>query len=96
MTVRLDDQLPLPEGAWAEPLGDSLALLVFDLPEAELPDALSIAEQEVALQLHAGASYRDIAVARGVSVKTVGNQIQSIYRKLGVSTRVELVLRLRR
>jgi DNA-binding CsgD family transcriptional regulator len=96
VTGRADDDLPLPDGAWAEPLSDNLALLAFDLPEAELPEALTVAEQEVALQLYAGASYRDIAEARGVSVKTVGNQIESIYRKLGVSTRVELVLRLRR
>jgi DNA-binding CsgD family transcriptional regulator len=96
MTRRLDDDVPLPEGAWAEPLSDDLTLLAFEVPAAELPDALTIAEQEVALHVYAGASQREIAQARGVSVKTIGNQLESIYRKLGVSSRVELVLRLRR
>ena len=96
MTRHSDDQVPLPQGAWAEAFGDDLALLAFPLPEADLPDALTIAEQEVALQVYAGASHREIAETRGVSVKTIGNQIESIYRKLGVSSRVELVLRLRR
>ena len=96
MTERIDDQVPLPEGAWAEKLSDDLSLIAFALPEAELPDALTLAEQEVALQLYAGASQREIAETRGVSVKTIGNQLESIYRKLGVSSRVELVLRLRR
>jgi DNA-binding CsgD family transcriptional regulator len=95
-TRRSEEEVPLPEGAWAEPLGDDLTLLTFPLPEAQLPDALTIAEQEVAVQVFAGASQRDIAEARGVSVKTIGNQLESIYRKLGVSSRVELVLRLRR
>jgi LuxR family transcriptional regulator, maltose regulon positive regulatory protein len=96
VTRRTDDELPLPEGAWAQPLSDDLTLLAFVLPEAELPDALTLAEQEVALQVYAGASHRDIAETRGVSVKTIGNQLDSIYRKLGVSSRIELVLRLRR
>lgn len=96
MTRRSEDEIPLPEGAWAQPLSEDLTLLAFTLPEAELPEALTIAEQEVALQVYAGASHREIAQARGVSVKTIGNQIESIYRKLGVSSRIELVLRLRR
>lgn len=96
MTRRSDDEVPLPEGAWAQPLSEDLTLLAFAMPEAELPEALTIAEQEVALQVYEGASQRDIAETRGVSVKTIGNQLDSIYRKLGVSSRIELVLRLRR
>jgi DNA-binding NarL/FixJ family response regulator len=87
--------VPLPEGAEVELLSDELALLSFPLAEAEIPDALSPTEQEVALQVYAGASNEEIARARGVSAKTVGNQLESIYRKLGVSSRIELVLRLR-
>jgi DNA-binding CsgD family transcriptional regulator len=95
VTRPYDDELPLPEGAWAERLSDELTLLAFTVPDAQLPDALTIAEQEVALQVYAGASQREIARARGVSVKTIGNQLESIYRKLGVCNRIELVLRLR-
>lgn len=89
------DAVPVPEGAEVEYLADDIALLSFPLPQAEVPEALSPAEQEVALQVFAGASNEEIARARGVSTKTVGNQLESIYRKLGVTSRTELVLRLR-
>jgi DNA-binding NarL/FixJ family response regulator len=88
-------ELPTPEGLVAQRLDEDLVLLSFPLPEAEVPDALSLAEQEVAQMVFDGASNQEIARARGVSVKTVGNQLESIYRKLGVSSRVELALRLR-
>jgi DNA-binding CsgD family transcriptional regulator len=87
--------VPPPEGLVAERLDEDLVLLAFALPEAVVPDALSLAEQEVALMVFEGASNQEIALARGVSAKTVGNQLESIYRKLGVSSRVELALRLR-
>ncbi|MDQ3032586.1 MAG: helix-turn-helix transcriptional regulator [Myxococcota bacterium] len=77
-------------------LGPDLALIELPLPEAELPLALSDAEQDVALAVFEGATNQEIATARGVSVKTVGNQLESIYRKLHVTSRAELVLRLRR
>jgi DNA-binding NarL/FixJ family response regulator len=85
----------MPEGAEVELLSEDLALLSIPLVEAEVPEALSPAEQEVALKVYAGASNQEIARARGVSAKTIGHQLESIYRKLGVSSRIELVLRLR-
>jgi DNA-binding CsgD family transcriptional regulator len=90
-----DEGLPTPEGLELVPLSEDLVLLAFPLAEAELPLALSEAEQEVALLVYAGASNEEIAQRRQVSSKTIGNQLESIYRKLGVSSRVELVLRLR-
>lgn len=92
---RPKESFPAPTGLDVEHLDDGVALLSFDLPHAELPDALTLTEQEVALSVFEGRSNREIAAARGVSVKTVGHQLESIYRKLGVSSRVELVLRLR-
>ena len=89
-----DDTLPMPAGAQVEYLGPELALLSFPIGEARIPNALTVAEQEVALQVYAGATNKQIAEARGVSPKTIGNQLESIYRKLGVSSRAELVLRL--
>lgn len=89
-----EDAVPMPQGADVEYLNDDLALLSFPLSGAEIPEALSAAEQEVALQVFTGASTKEIAHARGVSPRTVGNQLESIYRKLGVSSRAELVLRL--
>ncbi len=37
-----------------------------------------------------GASNQDIARTRGVSVRTVANQLAAVYRKLGVRSRAEL------
>ncbi len=42
-----------------------------------------------------GETTPDIAKARGVSKKTLANQLDSIFRKLDVSSRAELVLLLR-
>lgn len=89
-----DDKFPMPAGAEVEYLTPELVLLSFPVREAKLPEALTVAEQEVALQVYAGATNKQIAEARGVSAKTIGNQLESIYRKLGVRSRAELVLRL--
>jgi DNA-binding CsgD family transcriptional regulator len=56
--------------------------------------ALSAAEQEVARLLVDGLSNRDIAARRGTSSRTVANQVASMLRKLGVTSRNELVARL--
>lgn len=52
---------------------------------------LTPAEREVVALLVAGQSNQEIAAARGVSPRTIANQLAAIYRKLGVSSRVELV-----
>lgn len=88
--------LPLPDGAQVTRLGRDLALIELPLPFAEIPPALTEAEQDVALEVFRGATNREIADARGVSVRTVSKQLEAIYRKLGVSSRAELVLYLRR
>jgi DNA-binding CsgD family transcriptional regulator len=50
-------------------------------------------EREVAEAYAAGLTYREIAAELGSSPTTVRNQLQSVYAKLGVSTKVELVQR---
>lgn len=59
---------------------------------AEIPafDELTAAEREVCRYLVEGSTNAAIARARGTSVNTVENQISSIFRKLGVSSRSEL------
>lgn len=52
---------------------------------------LTPAEREVAEQVFAGSSNRQIAKQRGVSERTIANQLASIYRKLGLQDRHELV-----
>ena len=54
------------------------------------PFGLSEAEWLVALLALAGHSNAQIAEMRGVSVRTVANQINAVYRKLGVHGRREL------
>jgi DNA-binding NarL/FixJ family response regulator len=56
--------------------------------------ALTNREREVAVQLRAGSSNKEIAGALQLSVATVSNHLQSIYRKLGVHDRVALIRRL--
>lgn len=53
-------------------------------------DLLTGAELQVAAALVEGASNRQIATSRGSSVRTVANQVASIFRKLGVRSRGEL------
>jgi DNA-binding NarL/FixJ family response regulator len=53
-------------------------------------DVLSRAERQVALDAASGLSNRAIAARRGTSIRTIANQLASIYRKLGVSSRAEL------
>lgn len=51
---------------------------------------LTKAEREVALLAVRGLSNAAIAKQRRCAVRTVANQLQSIYRKLGVGSRAEL------
>lgn len=90
-----EGSIPLPEGAIVRPLGPDLALIEMPIPEARLPVALTEAEQDIAAAVFQGATNQEIATARGVNIKTVAKQLEAIYRKLRVSSRVELVLRLR-
>jgi HD-GYP domain-containing protein (c-di-GMP phosphodiesterase class II) len=54
---------------------------------ATLPDGLTVREAEVLRQLARGLSTKEIAQALAVSPKTVDNQTQSIYRKIGAKSR---------
>ena len=66
-------------------------LAIFSFPLAAEACALTRAESEVARALIEGKSNDAIARARGTSVRTVANQVASVYRKLGVQSRAELV-----
>ena len=58
----------------------------------ELPAGLSEREAEVLSLAVRGLSNRQIAEALVVSPKTVGHHLESIYSKIGVSTRVGATL----
>jgi DNA-binding CsgD family transcriptional regulator len=70
--------------------------LVIELPvdHAELPTCLTATERDVITLVLEGQSNQEIAEARGASYRTVANQLASIYKKLGVASRTELVARL--
>jgi DNA-binding CsgD family transcriptional regulator len=77
-------------------LGD-VEFVVFELHhDPTLPAAFSPAERQIARLLHQGASSAEIARQRRVSYRTVANQLASMYRKLGVNTREELLVALQR
>jgi len=69
---------------------DEIVVLSFPLMEPELPATLTAAERGVLELLLRGRSNSEIAAARGTSARTVANQVASIFRKLGVSSRAEL------
>jgi DNA-binding NarL/FixJ family response regulator len=75
--------------------GDSGArfLISAERPDRELPDVLSPAEREVVRGIVEGQT--NTAIARGAkSVRTVANQVASVFRKLGVGSRAELLRQL--
>jgi len=55
---------------------------------------LTAAEQHLIELLIRGLRTKDIAALRGTSLHTVSNQLATIYRKFGVSTRQELLTKL--
>lgn len=96
-------QSSLDQRAGLEPLGFRLSRFLHDgapylvlscgvgawKPTRELtPTELSIYRD-----VYAGYSSKEIAQRRGRSVRTIENQIASIFRKLGIHSRGELVLR---
>jgi DNA-binding CsgD family transcriptional regulator len=76
-----------------EVLGDEYAVFTFAIPEVEPPSGLSAAEREVTRAVVDGQSNKEIAFRRNTSPYTVANQLRSIYAKLGVSNRLELIAR---
>jgi DNA-binding CsgD family transcriptional regulator len=71
--------------------GDDYVLLEFPWPAAKAPDSLTPAERDVARRAIEGQAKSEIARARKTSVHTVANQLRSVYTKLGIGSRVELV-----
>jgi DNA-binding NarL/FixJ family response regulator len=95
--VSVPERLPPPAGlrvarcCWE---GEELLVLSWPLPIHAVPPVLTEAEREILDGLVAGEDNQDLARLRGTSQRTVANQIGSIFRKLGVSSRIELLARL--
>lgn len=92
MTMRSEPMtgFPMPRGLHFSECGARGSVVVFSYPIEDAGPKLTDAERQVALRLLAGQSNAEIAEARGCAVRTICNQIQSLYRKLGVSSRAEL------
>jgi DNA-binding NarL/FixJ family response regulator len=91
------DRVPTPPGLRATITGfgsGERLRLQYRWPASRLPPTLSNAERTVVLDLIDGVSREAIAHARGTSPRTVANQMASIFRKLGVGSRVELLVAL--
>jgi DNA-binding CsgD family transcriptional regulator len=93
-----DDFIPPPAGLEATVArygsGERL-LLHYRCPAWRMPPTLSGAECTVVRDILDGASQRDVARSRGTSQRTVANQMASVFRKVGVGSRVELFAALR-
>lgn len=55
---------------------------------------LTDAQQQLVLGIMSGQRISDVARRRAVSPRTVSNQLAALFKKFGVSTRAELILRL--
>ncbi|HTM22910.1 MAG TPA: helix-turn-helix transcriptional regulator [Kofleriaceae bacterium] len=74
--------------------GFALGADIFTVASVELrplPGGCTATEREVVELVLRGFSDREVAAYRGTSVRTVANQLSSIYGKLGVNSRAELV-----
>jgi DNA-binding NarL/FixJ family response regulator len=65
-------------------------LLEWPLASRPAPPRLTRAEQEVLNLILAGFSNPEIAARRGRSVRTIANQVASLFRRLDVGSRLEL------
>lgn len=70
---------------------DDWLVLSFEPPKVEMPASLTPAERDVVRGVLAEESNAAIAARRGTSARTVANQLASLFRKLGVGSRAELV-----
>ena len=92
-------EIPAPLGLRKSTLlhaGTELWVLSFLVSDFDVPECLSKAERHVLGLLLNGESTAQIAAQRQTSLYTVCNQVASIYRKVRVGSRVELVTKLRR
>jgi DNA-binding CsgD family transcriptional regulator len=72
-------------------------LVYFESRLGALPlDALTGIERDLVMALLVGASNQDVATRRGVSIRTVANQVAKVFRKLGASSRRDLAAKLAR
>ncbi len=89
-----DEPFRRPSGLRVEGSADDGTTVVVSylVPEADWQALLTSTETEITRDVLAGLSNADIARKRGTAVRTIANQVASIYRKLQVRSRLELSL----
>jgi DNA-binding CsgD family transcriptional regulator len=86
--------LPAPPGLEVMPGGEGEALVLsFPLGDLAPPSGLTQTELQVVHAAVRGLTNSDIARSRGVSPRTVANQLAHVFAKLRVGSRLELALR---
>jgi len=75
-----------------EPQGADEFVLSFPVREETFGDVLTDTEAAIARDILLGLSNAAIASKRGTAVRTIANQVASIFRKLEVRSRLELSL----
>jgi DNA-binding NarL/FixJ family response regulator len=82
-----------PQGLRLEEAQSADVLVVsFPVPRANFGELLTNTETAIARDILAGLSNSAIARKRGTAVRTIANQVASIFRKLRVRSRLELSL----
>jgi DNA-binding NarL/FixJ family response regulator len=76
--------------AWMWHGEEQLLVLSFRDEELAFPPEITEAERDVIRAVLRGDSNREIAARRRTSVRTVANQLRSIFGKLGIVSRAEL------
>ena len=90
-----DEHVPAPEGLAIHRIDSDLALISYPHRQPVVPQALTPHEEALALSVYSGASNEQIGRDLNISAKRVGRALEHLYRKLGVSSRAQLVLRMR-
>ncbi len=80
-----------PPNLTAEKIDDELVVFTWDI--ARPPSELTSAERAVLARVVRGESNRAIASARKTSVRTIANQVASLLRKTGATSRFDLIRR---
>lgn len=75
-----------------EPQGTDVFVVSFPVQRATFSDLLTDSEAAIAHDILLGLSNAAIAGKRGTAVRTIANQVASIFRKLQVRSRLELSL----
>lgn len=70
---------------------EEVAVISLPLAAAGSDSALTAAELDVTVRVLRGDTNAAIGHGRGTSVRTVANQLTSIFRKFGVTSRTELI-----